>query len=75
MFQRLVYGALGASVMLRGVAGAQQFLAPTQDINLPASETATNPLEWLGANSPWFAGELTSFSPEMGLSDLRQSLC
>ncbi|KAK7741055.1 hypothetical protein SLS53_005120 [Cytospora paraplurivora] len=31
-------------------------LAPTNDINLPANETASEPLRWLGANSPWFAG-------------------
>ncbi|KAH9910101.1 histidine acid phosphatase [Xylariomycetidae sp. FL2044] len=31
-------------------------LAPLQDINFPASESATNPLQWLGANGPWYAG-------------------
>jgi hypothetical protein len=33
-----------------------QTLNPEQDIILPASESASNPLEWLGANGPWFAG-------------------
>lgn len=34
------------------------FLAPAQDIVLPSSETATDPLTLLGANSPYFAGKL-----------------
>ena len=46
-----------ASLALLGpaIVGAQ-FLAPSQDINLPSSGSATNPLEWLGANGPYFAG-------------------
>jgi hypothetical protein len=32
------------------------YLAPAQDIVLPSSSSATNPLELLGANSPFFAG-------------------
>lgn len=45
-------------VMLLGSAGVsgQTFLAPEQDIVLPASSSATEPLEWLGANSPYFDG-------------------
>jgi hypothetical protein len=39
---------------------AMTYLSPAQDIVLPASGSASNPLEWLGANSPYFAGE--SFS-------------
>jgi acid phosphatase len=46
------------SLALAGQATAVQFLAPTQDIDLPASQSATSPLQWLGANSPWFAGEI-----------------
>lgn len=46
-----------AAVALVGSVSAAQMLAPTNDINLPASETASEPLKWLGANSPWFAGE------------------
>ena len=46
-----------AVMALVGSATAAQMLAPTNDINLPASETASEPLKWLGANSPWFAGK------------------
>ncbi|KAJ2898604.1 histidine acid phosphatase [Zalerion maritima] len=48
-----------SSLALAGTAAAasQRFLAPENDIKHPASETATNPLTWLGANSPWFAGD------------------
>lgn len=48
---------IGAALAVVGSASAAQMLAPTNDINLPASETASEPLKWLGANSPWFAGE------------------
>jgi hypothetical protein len=45
------------AIALSGVASAApQFLAPENTINLPASESASEPLKWLGANSPWFAG-------------------
>jgi acid phosphatase len=47
---------LAASLAMASAAAAAQMLAPSQDINLPATGSATNPLEWLGANSPWFAG-------------------
>lgn len=47
---------LQISTLLAGPTAAVQFLAPEQDINLPASATASSPLQWLGANSPWFAG-------------------
>lgn len=39
------------------VEASSRILAPIQDINLPASETAEHPLEHLGANGPWFAGK------------------
>jgi hypothetical protein len=45
-----------ASMSVQGTT----YLSPAQDIVLPASGSASNPLEWLGANSPYFAGE--SFS-------------
>jgi len=47
-------------VQLNGVQ-ATTFLSPEQDIVLPASGSASNPLQWAGANSPYFAGELCSF--------------
>ncbi|OTB05876.1 hypothetical protein M426DRAFT_319564 [Hypoxylon sp. CI-4A] len=47
-------------------AEIQQYLAPTQDINLPSSQSATNPLERLGANGPWYAGpNVLGISPEV----------
>lgn len=46
-----------AALAMVGSVSAAQMLAPTNDINLPASETASEPLKWLGANSPWFAGK------------------
>ncbi|KAK1546651.1 histidine acid phosphatase [Colletotrichum paranaense] len=50
------------------VEGSSRLLAPIQDINLPASESAEHPLEHLGANGPWFAGpnvnEISSEIPE-----------
>lgn len=53
--------SLKASLAFIGSAAAVQYLAPAQDINLPASETAKEPLKWLGANSPWFAGMIIAF--------------
>jgi hypothetical protein len=53
-----LFKVMQAALALAGHAVvAVQFLAPTQDINFPASESATNPLQKLGANSPWFAGK------------------
>lgn len=48
--------SLVASVALAGAATAQ-LLAPANDIYLPASESAEQPLQWLGGNSPYFAGK------------------
>lgn len=47
-----------AIVILTQLNGAQAttFLSPEQDIALPASGSASEPLEWAGANSPYFAG-------------------
>ncbi|KAI0379865.1 phosphoglycerate mutase-like protein [Hypomontagnella monticulosa] len=47
-------------------ATAPQYLAPSQDINFPSSKSATNPLQWLGANGPWYAGpNVFGISPEV----------
>jgi hypothetical protein len=50
-----------ATVLLAHLNGVQAttFLSPEQDIMLPASGSASEPLEWAGANSPYFAGEYT----------------
>jgi hypothetical protein len=42
---------------------ATTYLSPAQDIILPESGSASNPLEWLGANSPYFAGESVLLCP------------
>lgn len=47
---------IGIVVLLHACGGKAAILAPAQDIVLPPSSSASNPLEWLGANSPWFAG-------------------
>ncbi|KAF6825852.1 histidine acid [Colletotrichum musicola] len=48
---------LGLVCLAAGLVDANsRLLAPVQDINLPASESAEHPLEHLGANGPWFAG-------------------
>ncbi|KAI2623367.1 phosphoglycerate mutase-like protein [Hypoxylon sp. NC1633] len=47
-------------------AAVPQYLAPPQDIIFPSSESATNPLQWLGANGPWYAGpNVFRISPEV----------
>jgi len=53
-----VFSTLKIACVSLAVAGAVsgQSLVPKQDINLPASSSAAEPLQWLGANSPWFAG-------------------
>ncbi|ESZ92241.1 hypothetical protein SBOR_7367 [Sclerotinia borealis F-4128] len=45
-----------AGLLLTSSVQAVVFLAPEQDILLPPSGVATNPLASLGANSPYFAG-------------------
>ena len=49
--------SLTASLALAGAVTALQYLAPEQDINLPSSKSAREPLQWLGANGPYHAGE------------------
>ena len=53
--------SLTASLALMGTAAALQYLAPVQDINLPSTESAKEPLQWLGANGPYHAGEQVLF--------------
>jgi hypothetical protein len=52
-----------ATLLLTQLNGVQAttFLAPEQDIVLPSSGSASEPLEWAGANSPYFAGELLCY--------------
>jgi hypothetical protein len=47
-----------SGVVVVAIVGAvsAQSLNPVQDIVLPCSASASSPLEWLGANGPWFAG-------------------
>ncbi|KAH8594811.1 histidine phosphatase superfamily [Bisporella sp. PMI_857] len=53
----LLYGfaIASATLMCTGFASAQ-YLSPAQDINFPASNSAANPLTFLGANSPYYSG-------------------
>lgn len=54
------FGLASAGLLLSQLGGVKgtTFLSPEQDIVLPASSSASEPLEWLGANSPYFAGEV-----------------
>ncbi|KAL2128453.1 hypothetical protein VTI74DRAFT_9179 [Chaetomium olivicolor] len=63
-FLKFIVASLAAAVP--ALAGFP-LLAPAQDILIDsASETATNPLQWLGANSPWFAGpNVKGIDPEV----------
>ncbi len=45
-----------ASLLVHAVNA--QILAPANDILFPSSSSATNPLEFAGANSPWSPGQL-----------------
>lgn len=47
--------AVAVLALSTGVLG-QTYLSPEQDIVLPDSNSAANPLVWLGANSPWYGG-------------------
>ncbi|KAL2067899.1 hypothetical protein VTL71DRAFT_15997 [Oculimacula yallundae] len=46
----------GVLALVGTTVHAQVFLAPPNDILLPASESAKEPLQWLAAGSPYFAG-------------------
>lgn len=61
------FGAL-LFLSVSGAATAQS-LNPAQDIVLPASSSAKEPLEWLGANGPWFTGEFVPWSGDPPLGD------
>jgi hypothetical protein len=60
-----VFGLIGLAsttlllAQLIGVNGST-FLAPEQDIVLPPRSSAAEPLEWAGANSPYYAGDVLS---------------
>jgi len=56
-----VFTIASASLLLANLATSQVYLSPDQDINLPSSNSATNPLTKLGANSPYFAGMCTFY--------------
>lgn len=59
---------LAASLaVIAPVVADLRLLAPVQDVRINrASETATHPLQWLGANSPWFAGpNVNGIDPEV----------
>ncbi|KAF3063673.1 Repressible acid phosphatase [Daldinia childiae] len=57
--------AILISLVSRVCNATTRYLAPVQDINFPSSESATNPLQWLGANGPWYAGpNVFGISPE-----------
>ncbi|KAL3425642.1 histidine acid phosphatase [Phlyctema vagabunda] len=45
-----------ASFLLATQTSATVYLAPEQDVNLPSSGAASNPLTSLGANGPYFTG-------------------
>ncbi len=50
---------------------ATTYLSPLEDILLPASDSAAEPLKWLGANSPYFPGML----PTMAEEELLEEKC
>ncbi|KAH7118561.1 histidine acid phosphatase [Dactylonectria estremocensis] len=53
----VLLSTLAAASLLSGSAVAsQQFLAPLRDIVSWPGANSKAPLEWLGANSPWFPG-------------------
>lgn len=53
----VLISAVAAASLLSGCAVAsQQFLAPLRDIVSWPGANSKAPLEWLGANSPWFPG-------------------
>lgn len=44
------------SLLLAVTGGQAAVLAPANDIVFPSSETAQNPLQFAGGNTPYFAG-------------------
>ena len=57
----LRFAGIAALLATTTCVQAQVFLAPPNDILLPPSASAKEPLQWLAANSPYFAGELFCF--------------
>ncbi|RYP12410.1 hypothetical protein DL767_011321 [Monosporascus sp. MG133] len=62
-----IQNSLSISLLAVGVsATALQYLAPLQNINFPSSKSAADPLKWLGANGPWYAGpNVFGISPDV----------
>lgn len=48
--------SLPVAALLASSVSAQVYLSPDDSILLPSSNTASNPLTWLGGNGPYFAG-------------------
>jgi acid phosphatase len=49
-------GSIPPTLLLSTSVLAQTYLSPDQAIVLPKSHSASNPLEWLGGNGPYFKG-------------------
>lgn len=65
VFSSLRFASAVAALAI--VGDATTYLSPAQDILLPASGSATNPLEWLGANGPYYAGKSLLLKPAYAL--------
>ncbi|KAH6972242.1 histidine acid phosphatase [Ilyonectria sp. MPI-CAGE-AT-0026] len=52
----LISAVAAASLLSGSAVASQQFLAPLRDIVSWPGANSKAPLEWLGANSPWFPG-------------------
>lgn len=52
----LISVVAAASLLSGSAVASQQFLAPLRDIVSWPGANSKAPLEWLGANSPWFPG-------------------
>jgi hypothetical protein len=47
-----------------------ELLAPANDILFPSSKTSSNPLQYAGGNSPYFAGQNALNSDQLQVVDL-----
>jgi hypothetical protein len=61
MAPKMNLASAAAVLALSSSVVGQTYLSPEQDIVLPDSSSAANPLVWLGANSPWYAGSISFF--------------
>ena len=61
VFRSITVSSAASFLALSVGVQATTYLSPAQDILLPASGNASEPLQWLGANSPYFAGVLGTF--------------